>query len=172
MSETARVALADIIKRLADHAAGAAGSYWVGDRQAEAAAEAGFAAGRLHFARAVRSARRALATDDPAVIADAAPWCLMLEREGLRLAQQHEKAMARRRGGRTSGQRRTERAQKLYEPFVRLYWEKRDKGKTPGTALALAKNILKANGAVLPTDRTLRTWIKKRADRQKMWKAT
>jgi hypothetical protein len=147
-------------ERLQRDDAGAAGAYWVGDKNQEAQAQENLHSGYLHFQQALGTARGALASEDPELIEVALSHCNALERDGLILAARFDYTIKRRKGGKTTGTQQTADAVERYRPLLPRYRELIAKGKSHSTAVHIIQEELKTLGTSVST-KTLGHWLKK-----------
>lgn len=123
-------------------------SAWEGEEEALSRRTA---AGEGHLAKALLTARKALASGDDAMMSVAALICPALERTGRQIAG----ATPRRRGGRSRAAQINDR----WEPYVAQYRALLSEGKSPAVASATVKRRMEAAGWSV-ADRTIRDHLK------------
>jgi hypothetical protein len=120
------------------------------------------AAGTLHLAEAIISARQALASGDAGEMQVAAKIYPAFERTGLELAGRAIKAKRRRAAGKTRGRQQADLSKLAWKPWVAMFVNLVSKGTEPKKARRLIKTdmakkefVIPATG-LFPSDKTIR----------------
>jgi hypothetical protein len=125
-------------------------SFWQ-NLEEETAVLAKLRKGSLHFAGAVRTARKALASGDSAEILEAALLCPGFERTGRELLHRDRAAAQRRSGGKKRGEQLTEQAAEVWAPYVEQFQRLLAAGKTPARARISVTRQMDEDGFLLPS---------------------
>jgi len=130
---------------------------WEAEAEEQNKAAAG---GKLHFAEAVETARKALRSGDQQKMKEAALLCASLERTGNEVEQRSRKKL----GGRARGASQSAAAQALWGPYVQQYETLLATGLDCSKARRSVTSKMAKDGFVMPgggfpNERTIRIWL-------------